>query len=250
VLGCVMRRLSIVFPVVCASACVEVSRQHSVTLPSEDVTDLVAFVERGDWVFVGETDADQLTFDLNTRAAGATAKRAGRNEAAIDWSVYQGNGVAQATALTPALSASVDWWVSGPERLGLDVLAPEGNVAIQGSTGPLVLTASGIDLDRVSGDIDAYASQTGLRADLVPEIGDVVTLQAVDGDVWLALPQGTEMALEVFADPLWGMEVTNLGFDRYTSLPGYFSAEIGEGRTAITVIVENGGFVLLPEGEL
>ena len=234
------------FLLVALCGCVELSHQHSVSLPADGIESAFVDIERGDLQWVGEVGSDTLALEVWTQAGGATAGRAGRNEASIDWGVWKDEQTVSAWSYTPALSSRADWWVVGPDSMALDILSPEGTISVQGVRGNHLLTASGINLDRVSGDIDAYSSRLGLTAALEPEVGDVITLHAVDGDVWLMLPEGVEMDLEVFADPVWGMEIVNLGFDRYTSLPGYFAAETGEARTSITVYVDNGGFVLLP----
>jgi hypothetical protein len=67
--------------------------------------------------------------------------------------------------------------------------------------------------------------------------------------VYLNLPYGAPIQLLVFADPMWGVSVSDLGFDSLHVRPDYVAALAGEDPTAqVEVWVSGGKFFLRPSG--
>jgi len=224
--------------------CAQVDLFHEAVLPAQDLQAVEVDIERGSFVWVGDPVSETLDVEVHSWAGGAGAKRAGVNEETNDWGALVTEGVASLWAATPSRRAGVDFGVSGPDQVDIDALVREGTVWLSEVEGSHVVTADAITARPVAGSVDLFAVRGGIDADVRPEDGDTIRLEAYGGDVFLGLPYGIDVFIEVIGDPTWGMDVADLGYDSYFVDSGYFTASTGEGRVVVQVVVDDGAFVL------
>jgi len=144
---------------------------------------------------------------------------------------------------SPVSKSGVDIAVIGPSRMDVEAVLLDGTAHLYDVEGTHLVTANAVVGAGIAGDVDLYASLAGINVEVWPNDGGTVRLEAF-GDVLLALPYGLDYDIEVFADPDWGVEVTDLGFDELVIAPDYVSAETGDGSIEVDVFVSGGVFAL------
>ena len=225
-----------------ASGCVTERTLFDEILPADTVTDLFCDIERGDFVYSGSAP-DGFHVGVASWATGLSRGRAGARGETNRWGVTVADGRLDLWGRSPAARAGVDLVVEGPPAENVEVVLLDGVAQLFDATGTHTVTANEILGRGLSGDLDLYATSGGIDLDARPEPGQTLTLEAF-GPVTLALPWGGDYDLEVFADPDWGAEVSDLGFDTLSVAPDYVSARTGSGAVRIAVVVRGGAFTL------
>jgi hypothetical protein len=224
--------------------CAEVDKTHADAVDADGIAKLYADLDRGQVTYEGRTDADAFAFEVRSWGRGGSKARASAKEISNDWGLQFLETEVTAWARSPTHTAGVDFAFSGPSRMDVEIVTLEGDVTLSGVDGAHVVTADSILGEAVSGDADLYAARGGIRAEIYPDFGSLVILQAIDGEVVLGLPFGLQYDIEVFGDWDYPMDVQDLGFDDVVMSPGYFTAFTGGGNVVVQVFVEGGGFYL------
>lgn len=226
-----------------AGACTYQQDRFEETLPAEGVTDVFCDLENGSFAYVGDPDASTFTVGFTSWAEASSRGRAGDKIASNDWGAQVADGLLDLWGRSPVGRAGVDVAVVGPERVDVEAVLLDGTAELNDVDGTHVVTANAVVGRGIRGDVDLYARLAGLDVQVFPDDGGTVRLEAV-GDVWLELPYGLDYDLEVFADPDWGVEVQDLGFDELLLAPDLVLARTGDGSIEVTVFVSGGGFHL------
>jgi hypothetical protein len=225
-----------------AAGCVAEREVFVESLPAEGVTELFCDNERGSFFYSG---SNPDAFDLQVTSwgsgisRGAARARLGTNE----WgAVIEGN-LLDLWGRSPEDEAGIDLALEGPPAINIESVLLDGVVELVDVVGTHVITANGIVGSGLSGHLDLYATSDGVDIETFPEPGASIQIQSY-GEVTLRLPYGLDYDIEVFADPDWGAEVSELGFDELTLAPDYVSAKTGNGSIHVDVTVAGGPFRL------
>jgi hypothetical protein len=229
--------------------CSTYERTHLAALPAEGVQRVFGDVERGAIGYVGAPDAD--TFDLGVRdwahAGGAAA--AERRMDSSEWGLEIRGEVLDLWARSPDRRAGVDFVVYGPSELDVELVVLDGLAEVHGVRGEVVVTAPALLVRGAEGSLDVLATEGHAEVEAFPGPADTLRVEALEGDVVLALPYGAPITLRVDADPAWGVTVTDLGFDSLDAGPGHVDAVAGDGSISVDVVVEGGSFTLWQASE-
>ncbi len=221
--------------------------QESLTLvdswPADGVTNVFADSDRGTFAYAGSLEADEFDVAVTTWGQGFTRHEAKRNRKNNVWGVVVDGSLLDMWGRSPASDAGVDFEVVGPHTMDVEAVMLDGNVGLWNVDGFSYITANGVFGEDLSGDVDLYASRNGIDVDVDPGPTSSVLLQSF-GDVRLDLPFGLDYDLEVFADPSWGVVVTDLGFDEMYVAPDYVRARRGDAKIRVEVRVAEGKFFL------
>lgn len=224
------------------SGCVSERASFGEILPADGVTDLFCDIERGDFVYSGSAP-DGFHVGVASWASGTSHGRAAARTETNRWGVTVADTRLDLWGRSPAARAGVDLTVEGPPAENVEVVLLDGAAQLFDVSGTHTVTANAILGRGLSGDLDLYATTDGIDLEARPAPGQTLTLEAF-GPVTLTLPWGGDYDLEVFADPDWGAEVSDLGFDSLTVAPDYVSATRGSGAIRIDVVVRGGAFTL------
>jgi hypothetical protein len=227
-----------------AAGCSVDSVSYKTELPADGVTSVVADAERGSFVYDGDGEADTFGIEVTSWAVGVLRGDARKQRKQNLWSAEPDGTSLDLWARSQSLTAGVDFEVHGPSAMDLDVSLREGDAVVNDVAGVTTLTANHISAWNLDGSADLYAAEKGMDVRITPSGDDPYVLLESVGDVYLELPYGTPMQLLVFADPQWGVTVTDLGFDALHVQPDYVAAESGEGTTQVEVWVSGGRFTL------
>jgi hypothetical protein len=211
--------------------------------PAEGVTNVFADSDRGGFAYSGFPNAEQFDVAVTTWGEGFSRHEAKVHRKSNHWGVVVDGTLFDLWGRSPDHDAGVDFAVRGPTRMDVEVVLIDGNVALANVDGFSYVTANGVFADGLSGDVDLYASRNGIDLELDPGPTSSVLLQSF-GDVRLDLPWGLDYDLEVYADPMWGVTVSDLGFDEMYVAPDYVRARRGDGKIRVEVWVADGKFVL------
>jgi hypothetical protein len=227
-----------------AAGCSVDSISYRTELSADGVTSVAAESERGGFVYAGDSDTDVFGVEVTSWAIGVLRGDARKQRKQNLWSAEPAGDALELWARSRSLTAGVDFEVHGPSAMDLDVSLREGNAYVSVVDGVTQVAANSISAWDLRGSADLYAAEKGMDVRITPS-GDApfVLLESV-GDVYLELPYGTPLQLLVFADPQWGVTVTDLGFDALNVQPDYVAAESGEGTTQVEVWVSGGRFTL------
>ena len=223
------------------SGCVSDRALFDTILPSTDVTDLFGDIERGAFVYSGSSPGD-FRVGVASWARGASKNRATARAGTNDWGATVRDTRLSVWGRSPA-RAGVDLVVEGPPAQNVEVVLLDGPAQLFDVTGTHVITANAILGRGLSGDLDLYATMGGIDLYAHPDPGQTLILEA-SGPVTLTLPWGGDYDLEVFADPDWGADVSDLGFDTLSVTPDYVRATRGSGAIRIEAVVRGGAFTL------
>jgi len=221
--------------------CAEVEKTFDEAIPSAGIVQLYADLDRGRVTYTGGADADQLAFEVRSWARGGSRSRAAAKERANDWGVQVIETELTAWGRSPSGTAGVDFSFNGPSIMDVEIVTLEGDAELYGVDGSHVVTADSVVGAAISGNADLYAARGGIQAELYPDFGSLIVLQAVGGDIAVGLPFGLQYDIEVFGDYDFPMDVQDLGFDYVSMSPGNFSAQTGGGNVVVQVFVEGGG---------
>jgi hypothetical protein len=226
-----------------AGACTYQESRFETTLPSEGVTDVFCDLEAGSFVYSGSGTAEAFTVGVASWAEGSSEGRADKRIANNDWGAQVSDGLLDLWGRSPVRRSGVDVAVLGPPQVNVEAVLLDGTVELYDVDGSHVVTANGVVGGGISGDVDLYASLTGISVQVFPRDDSTLRFEAF-GDVWIELPYGLDYDLEVFADPDWGVEVQDLGFTDVFVAPDYVSAVTGDGSITVDVFVSGGTFHL------
>lgn len=224
------------------AACVTERAVVEQVLPSDDVKDVFCDIERGSFVYSGSSP-DDFEVQVDSWATGTTKGRANARISTNRWGVTVEDTLLDLWGRSPASRAGVDLTIQGPPTLGIEAVLLDGTAQLYDVSGPHTITANRIVGRGVSGTLDLVATTDGIELEAHPEPGQTITIESW-GPVTLALPYATEVDLEVFADPDWGADVTDLGFDSLVTSPDYVHAVSGSGAIPIHIVVLGGAFTL------
>jgi hypothetical protein len=213
-------------------------------LPAEDVVDAQVDLQRGDLIWSGIPGSPVMQVNVHSVAGGGGEKRAVSNEAANDWGAFVDGEDAAVWGTSPSRKAQVDLAIEAHDEVNIDAVLLDGYAWLAETRGDHELTATGVAVREHTGSLDAYVTDGGIDAILRPGPGDHIRLESHGGDVFVGLPAGLELDLEVVADANYGMDVADLDFDTYLAEVGYFSAWRGEGKVVVRITVEE-GFVVI-----
>lgn len=234
----------IVIAAAALSGCSYREAQFETTLPADGVTDVFCDLERGAFVYDGAAeDESEFTVGIASWGVGGTGGRAEKRAASNTWGAQVSDGLLDVWGRSPVAKAGVDVVILGKRDVDVEAVLLDGPAYLYDVDGTHVVTANAVVGSGIAGDVDLYASLDGINVEVWPADGGTVRLEAY-GDVLLALPYGLDYDLEVFADPDWGVQVTDLGFDELLLAPDYVSAETGDGSIEVDVFVSGGVFAL------
>ena len=224
-----------------ASACSTAERSYNQSLPSDGVTTLFSDNDAGDVLYSG-TNPDSFEIDVRVFSKGATRSSAENALSKVEWGVAITDGVLDMWGRTRS-EGGVDFTVEGPPEMSAEIVLLSGAVQLHDLVGNHIVTADRVEGSGLVGDLDLLATSEGMEIEAWPEPGALIVLDSV-GETTLALPYGLDYDLEVFADPDWGTEITDLGFDRLDASPDYVRAVRGSGGIRVEVTVDGGPFSL------
>jgi hypothetical protein len=219
-----------------APGCTLAERTHSQSFPGAGITRVFCDNDRGSLLFSG---SNPDTIELGVRTFARTEGGLDR----VTWGAATEGDLLDLWGRTRADRAGVDFIVEGPPTQNVEAILLDGRAELVDLTGDHIVTASEIVARGQVGDVDLLATAGGIDLSARPEPGDTLILDAA-GDTFLTLPYGLDYDLEVFSDPDWGVEVTNLGFDQLDASPDYVRAVTGSGSIRIEVTVRGGPFSL------
>ena len=226
-------------------ACVQVESNFAEALSSEGVYTVLGDLDHGDFAYDG---IEEEVFDIQGTSwgRGAGKKRAEKSQGANSYSIDVSSGVLEVVGRTSYRRAGIDFDLLGPDVMDMDVVSRDGNVYLEDVAGYHIVTADEIVSTRLIGDVDFYANE-GMDVEIWPFEDGFVTLDSVGGDVVLYLPYGGDYDMQVWADPEYGLEITELGFDNFYLSPvgDYFAGSRGTESIEITVYLSGGSFSLL-----
>ncbi|MEQ1504856.1 MAG: hypothetical protein ABMB14_21655 [Myxococcota bacterium] len=212
---------------VAAGGCASVEQSFVQTLPADGVTRAFCDLERGSVVYSGSAP-DAFEVEVAPWASGITRGAADAALGTTRWGVTVADGLLDLWSRTRVARTGVDFVVEGPPAIDAEIVLLDGDAALYDLTGRQLVTADRITGEGLVGDLDLYATGGGVDVEALPEPGAAITIESV-GDTVLRLPYGGDYDLEVFADPDWGADVTDLGFDSLRSAPDYVRATTGSG---------------------
>lgn len=234
--------LALALALATAPACSSTERTHTRSFAADEVTRVFCDSDRGDLVFSG-SNPDTIELGVRVFARGATKGLAENRLDRVNWGAAATGDLLDLWGRTRTGSGGVDFVVQGPPDHDIEAILLDGKAELLDLTGDHIVTASEIVGRGLVGDLDLFATTGGIDLHADPEPGDTLILEAA-GETWLTLPYGLEYDLEVFPDPDWGAEVTDLGFDRLDASPDYVRATTGSEAIRIEVTVRGGRFWL------
>ena len=206
-------------------------------------------LDNGDLSVIG-SDSDVATVEARVYGYAGKEEVATRNHDGVSWAADMQRGVLTVNSHSEYERAGVDLDLSVPRDAELLVEA-EGDVELAGLHGPVIVTASDIDLHDSVGNMQLSADSTihveGVRGDLFlvaegsvsaelqPEPGDHIQILSGGSGVQVELPYGVPVDLEVWGDPDYEVVVEDLGFDRVATAPGFFSGVAGSGAVRVEI---------------
>jgi hypothetical protein len=212
-------------------------------LPAEGVTDLFADSDRGDLAYVGDGEGGTFDIAVTQWGTGITRHEAKVARKMNEWGAVVDGALLDMWGRSPPSNAGVSFGVRGRSRMNVESVMVDGDVELVNVEGFHYVTANGVFGYGIAGDVDFYATRNGIDVELDPGPDSRVLIQSW-GDARLDLPFGLDYDLEVYADPAWGVNVTDLGFDNLYVAADYVRASRGEGRIRVEVWVAEGKFIL------
>jgi len=212
---------------------------RSETIDATGVSLVQAKVERGDVDYSG---GSPQTFQISGSSWGMAAQddRAFEREEGNAYAVSVSAGALQLSSASQYSNAGVNFDILGPSAMSMDVETGSGDVRLANIAGYQLVTADDIDLVNVIGSADLYSRDGDIDAEISPAPGDAIRIEAVDGEVILALPYGQAYNLQVWGDPEYEMIIDDLGFHSVQTGPAYYAGIAGRGDIPVDVFVTGG----------
>ena len=166
--------------------------------------------------------------------------RAAERQAGNTWSVALGGDTLWLDAGSTAGLAGVDFHVTGPASMNTQITIGSGRAILSDVAGWADITADSIDITNLQGGAMLLARSGDIDATIFPQPGSTVRLEALSGDVALALPWGGSYDIQVWGDVESSMWIDDLGFGWSAAAPGYFAGIVGSGATRIDIYAPSG----------
>ena len=198
-------------------------------------------------VRVGEA-SDSIVNIRGTRtvfAPSGAAAAAALPRLQVDFSTAHGEVAARTRqpAETPERRYEVEYFVSVPAGVSLEINQSTGAVIVRGPIGPLDVTTSvgSILITDGKGRVGARVSSGSIEA-RTDGMGDI-TMEAANGNISLAIPPSTN-ATVLLSTVLGSVATLGLNFTDTTSTPTRFTGTLGSGLHRIELSAVNGGVSL------
>ncbi len=231
-----------------AVGCARSESTYEITLPAAGIFDAYMDADRGDITYAGAPLSDtaeigsvrQFDVSITSWGKGRTKGRAERRAAnntfgatvSEEWlDVWGRSGVGR---------AGTDLSVNGPRIFNVEAVTLNGTVRLVEVDGYHTVTATRVEGEGVVGDIDALADGGGIDLDITPYEGSIVRLETIGDDLVVALPANRDYDLQIFADPEYGYEVADLGFDDLLLGPDYVYGTKGDASVRVTLLASGG----------
>lgn len=228
-----------------AMGCARVESNHTVELPAAGVWSMLADTDRGDIVYDGSGPENAFAVDVRSWAKGRTRGRAERRMANNTFGATVAGEWLDVWGRSEVGRAGVDLDVLGPRVFNVDAVTLNGTVSLYDVDGFHTVTATRVEGAGVWGDLDAYADGGGIDVEITPYDGSEIRIETLGNDAVVVLPWGLDYDLQVFADPDYGYDITDLGFDELILGPDYASGVSGAGSIRVTVLASGGGISVL-----
>lgn len=234
-----------------AVGCARSESTYEITLPANGIFDAYMDADRGDITYDGvpvtEAADSVRQFDVaitswgKGRTKGRAERRAANNSfgatVSEEWlDVWGRSGVGR---------AGTDLTVDGPRIFNVEAYTAKGTARLVEVDGYHTVTATRVEGEGVVGDIDALADGGGIDMDITPYDGSIVRLETIGDDLTVVLPSGLDYDLQVFADPEYGYDVADLGFDDLVLGSDYVYATKGEASVRVTLLASGGEISVL-----
>ncbi|MEL6347140.1 MAG: hypothetical protein AAFV53_28760 [Myxococcota bacterium] len=228
-----MRSMLLLTAAMMTIGCTRVESTFTEDIPASDVLSLQADLDSGGLSYRGMT-TDWVTVTGEAWGSGSNVDKAEMRAAGNDWSVRTENGTLHLDSVSDAALAGVQFDVTGPHRMDVDVAVFSGDIWLNNVEGFAQLTADSITLNAFYGDVDLYTTTGMVDAEVYPTRGGWVRVESA-GDVYLTLPWGMDYDLQVWGNPDSLMVIDDLGFRYLSDAPGYFAGVSGAGSIRVDV---------------
>lgn len=239
-----MRALMLIPLAALATACTVVDDVSEQAFPAVGIHTVRVDLDRGAASYQGRSTR---VFDVTTRTWGESLipGDAERNHSATRHAEQIEGGSLSLWGTSDYAGAGVDFDVTGPSVVDLEIRNAAGAVSAADAHGSHLLEGSSVQAARLSGSVDLYARTGTIDASLYPDRGDVVRVETEGGSVRLELPFGLDYSLNVWGDADYELSVEDLGFHRTMVGAGTFAASTGPGTVQVDVFAQGGSVTIV-----
>lgn len=219
--------------------CTTVEKTFAESIPADNISVVRVDLDNGHFSYQGLATNN---IDVTGRAYGyaSNAERAEERQGGTYWDMTVTGPELSLLGRSDANMAGVDFNVAGPGRINTSVYVHDGSASVDSLYGNILVDAESIRARQISGNVDMVARSGSVNAEIIPNRGEVIRVEAQNGDVELWLPWGVDYDLQVWGDPAHEMVVEDLGFGWSTGAPGYFAAQSGPASTRVDVYATGG----------
>jgi len=227
------------------AGCARFEVTHEVELPADGVFNAFLDVDRGDIVYDGTGPERAFEVAVTTWGSARSKGRAERRSAnnTFGASVYE--EWLDVWGRSAVARSGTDVSVAGPYIFNVEAVTQRGTVSLYDVDGYHTVTASRVEGAGVWGDVDALADGDGINLEVYPYDGSIVRLETVGDDLVVALPWGLDYDLQIFADPEYGYEVADLGFEDLVLGPDYALGTTRTGSVRVTLLASGGEIIVV-----
>lgn len=229
--------------VLLTTACATATSVVEETVPAKGITALSVDVDRGDLDLRGDERRTNFRVVFDSRGYGGGQEGAQRREQDNVVGADVTGALLDVFARSPRSQARVDVAIDAPSRVDVDVELRNGTAFLDNLDGVHLVTADRVVADRILGNVDLFAAEDGLEAEVWPYDGGTVRIEAI-GDTVLWLPYGLEYDMDVFVDPYFPYDIAELGYDQLVLGKDAIRAFTGRRTIRVEVYVTEGSFVL------
>lgn len=235
-----MRGVQLAMVGVLATGCVTVEKNFSDTVSSEGVFYFQGTTDRGTITYDGGAIDETFTVFGRSWATGGGRSRTESREESNQYLVEVQNDILVASGLSFDSRAGVDFDVTGPSFMHVDILTDSGTAELFDVEGQHIVTANRVYGRNIIGDVDFFADSRGLDVEVLPYEFGLVLLESRAGDVNVYLPWGLDYDLTIVSDPDYELVVEDLGFDLLALEPGLGVARRGNGSIRVDILSSGG----------
>lgn len=219
--------------------CTTVEKTFAESVPADNISVVRVDIDNGHFSYQGMATNN---IDVTGRSYGyaSNAERAEERQDGTTWGMTVTGAELNLSGRSDASMAGVDFSVAGPGRLNTSVYVQDGSATIDTLYGNILVDAESINARKISGNIDLVSRFGDIDAEILPNRGEMIRVEAQNGDVELWLPWGLDYDLQVWGDPEYEMVIDDLGFGWTTAAPGYFAAQTGPASTRVDVYATGG----------
>jgi len=198
-------------------------------------SEVVGEIGQGEFTYQGGTP-DQFVVDVRSWGQGSSKDRAAEKRDANSWDVSQQGTQLVVAAESAYKQAGVDFDVSGPSVLGIDVSLDEGTVNVSDVEGVHRMVAPYLYGQGVVGDLTANSLGGEAVLKVTPFLGGTVDITVEDGSLDLAIPAGLAYDLQVWSDPGFLIDVINdMGFEEDSRGEDFYAARAGDESVRVRI---------------